>query len=200
MIKAESSEVISASSTLAFRRHTPIPSYPVSCKSSRMEIASLVQKSGLCFILVVVPLQSCMNVHKISPTTAKACAALFLLTLDSQKETILSLELVQVSYAPLPKFAFFFLRILRCGRAPPTAFTSRRGTRSTAQSAAATCTRKVMGEFERGGRIVFADLRWFERLCLFNILVFLSQAEESVAEEEMHSKEWISHHFTRHSQ
>lgn len=29
-------------------------------------MTSLVQKSGLCFILLVVPLQSCMNVHKIN--------------------------------------------------------------------------------------------------------------------------------------
>lgn len=43
-----------------------------------MEITSLMQKFGLCFILVVVPLQPCMNVHKINPATVKACAALFI--------------------------------------------------------------------------------------------------------------------------
>lgn len=40
-----------------------------------------------------------------------------------------------------------FPRIHRCGRAPPTACTSHRATRSTARSAAGTSTRKVMGEF-----------------------------------------------------
>lgn len=39
-----------------------------------------------------------------------------------------------------------FPRIPRCGRAPPTACTSHRVTRSTARSAAGTFTRKVTGE------------------------------------------------------
>lgn len=43
-----------------------------------------------------------MNVHVINPAPAKACAALFLLRLDSQKETFLSLESPQFSYFAPP--------------------------------------------------------------------------------------------------
>lgn len=44
---------------------------------------------------------------------------------------------------PLPRSSH--PRTLRCDRAPPTACTSRRATRSTAPSAAATCTRRATG-------------------------------------------------------
>lgn len=41
-------------------------------------------------------------------------------------------------------------RIRRCGRAPPTACTNHKATRSTARSAAGTFTRRVTGEFLKG--------------------------------------------------
>lgn len=54
-------------------------------------------------------------------------------------------------------------RIHRCGRAPPTACINHKATRSTAQSAAGTFTRRVTGEFFKRGK----EMESYERNFLF---------------------------------
>lgn len=103
-----------------------------------------------------------------------------------------------VFFVPLFCACASFPRIPRCGRAPPTACTSRRGTRSTARSAAATFTRRVMGESERESRQTEERQHWVQMV--FSSVALSSQVEEGVAEEKMHSEERISDHLTRHSQ
>lgn len=79
-------------------------------------------------------------------------------------------------------------RTRSCARARPTACTSRRGTRSTAPSAAAASTRRATGMWRRGRRrraCPRASVSRLAKLVLFPPPPSISQDPEGVAEKEV---------------